>query len=77
MITPAPAVRCFFRVCSAAQLVFLIDESGVLRACQLLAGLVQIQILHNDKWSGPIPLKENRPGVRIQTGEKKFKDDDH
>ena len=30
---------------------------------------------YNDKWSCPIPPKENRLGVRIEAGEKKFKED--
>jgi uncharacterized protein len=32
---------------------------------------------YNDKWSCPIPPKENRLKVRIEAGEKKFKDDEH
>ena len=32
---------------------------------------------YNDRWSCPLPPKENRLGMRIQAGEKKFKDDEH
>lgn len=32
---------------------------------------------YNDKWSCPIPPKENRLKVRIEAGEKNFKDSEH
>ncbi len=41
------------------------------------AGLDKTQQLYNDKWSCPIPPKENRLKVRIEAGEKKFKDSEH
>ena len=31
---------------------------------------------YNDKWSCPIPPKENRLKVRVEAGEKKFKEDE-
>jgi hypothetical protein len=42
-----------------------------------LAGLDKTQQPYNDRWSCPLPPQENRLGMRIQAGEKKFKDDDH
>jgi uncharacterized protein (DUF1684 family) len=38
------------------------------------AGLDKTQQLYNDKWPCPIPPKENRVKVRIEAGEKNFKD---
>jgi uncharacterized protein (DUF1684 family) len=41
----------------------------------LLAGLDKTHQPYNDKWSCPVPPKENRLKVRIEAGEKKFKEE--
>ncbi len=56
-----------------AQPVMLTSECDTLLKYQRAAGLDKTQQPYNDKWSCPIPPKENRLKVRIEAGEKNFK----
>ena len=51
----------------------LTNEFDILLKYWRAAGLDKIQLAYNDKWSCPIPPKENRLKVRIEAGEKNFK----
>jgi uncharacterized protein (DUF1684 family) len=48
-------------------------ESDTLLKYRRAAGLDKTQRPYNDKWSCPIPPRENRVKVRIEAGEKNFK----
>ncbi len=41
-----------------------------------VAGLGKTHQPYNPNWTCPLPPKENRLKVRIEAGEKKFKEDD-
>ena len=40
----------------------------------MAAGLDEAQQAYNERWSCPVPLKENRLRVRIEAGEKMYHD---
>jgi hypothetical protein len=56
-----------------AQPVMLTNVFDILLKYWQAAGLDTTQHSYNDKWSCPIPPKENRVRVRIEAGEKNFK----
>ena len=68
--------QCAFVVNSMttkAHTSILTTESDILLKQWLAAGLDKTQQPYSDKWSCPIPPKENRVKVRIEAGEKNFK----
>ena len=50
-------------------------SAHILRVRARVAGLDETRQAYNENWSCLIPPKENRLKVRIEAGEKKFKDD--
>jgi len=54
--------------------VMFTTESDILLRYYRVAGLDKTQQPYNDKWSCPIPPQENRVKVRMEAGEKNFKE---
>ncbi len=65
--------RLICNLINQAHQVLFTSESETSTKYSPLAGLDKTQHPYNDKWSCPIPPKENRLKVRIEAGEKNFK----